>query len=70
MRFAKPKPFARRPKPRLVSRSFRIPLAIDKALGIEARKRGWTKTFLIKEFVIAGIKYHQADKGKLPEELA
>ena len=52
--------FKRRPRKRVVSRSFRIPPDVDKALEQEARKREWTKSFLIRDIIVSWIKFHRA----------
>jgi hypothetical protein len=56
--------FKRKPKRRVVSRSFRIPPAVDRALDAEARKKGWTKSFLIREILSGWLVFQQA-KGKV-----
>lgn len=52
----------RRPKKRELSRSFRIPKAVDQALDEEAHKKQWTKSFLIREILINWLNYHRATK--------
>lgn len=54
--------FKRRPRKKVVSRSFRVPPDIDKALGEEARKRDWTKSFLIRDILIGWVRYQQGEK--------
>ncbi len=44
--------FRRSPKKRVVSRSFRIPPEVDRMLSVEARKKDWTKSFLIKDILV------------------
>ncbi len=56
----KPKP--RKPKKREVSRSFRIPPAVDRALASEAKQKGWTKSFLIREILISHLRFQKAAK--------
>ena len=53
----KPKP--RKPKKREVSRSFRIPPAVDRALASEAKQKGWTKSFLIREILISHLRFQK-----------
>jgi hypothetical protein len=52
--------FKRRPKKRVVSRSFRIPPAVDRALDAEARKKNWTKSFLIREILVGWLTFQKA----------
>ena len=54
--------FKRQPKKRVVSRSFRIPPAIDKMLEDEAGKREWTKSFLIRDILISWCRYQQVEE--------
>jgi predicted transcriptional regulator len=56
-------PFKRRPEKRVVSRSFRVPPALDRALDEEARKRDWSKSFLIKEILTNWLTFHQAKRA-------
>ena len=49
----------RRPKKRTVSRSFRLPPDIDRALGAEARRRQWSKSFLIRDILVAHVTYQR-----------
>lgn len=53
-------PFRRRPKKRVVSRSFRIPPAVDRALDKAAREQQRTKSFLIRDILEGWLKYQQA----------
>ena len=39
-------------KPRIVSRSFRVPPQVDRRLAVEARKLGMTKSSLIKYVLV------------------
>ena len=57
-----PKPFVRRPRKRVVSRSFRVPPDIDAMLGVEARKRDWSKSFLIRDILISWCRYQRAEQ--------
>jgi hypothetical protein len=52
----------KRPKParRVVSRSFRIPPAVDRMLDVEAKRRDVSKSFLIKDIIWSWFVYHQA----------
>lgn len=54
--------FKRRPKKRVVSRSFRVPPDIDKALEAEATKKDWTKSFLIRDILVKWVRYQQGEK--------
>lgn len=54
--------FKRRPKKRVVSRSFRVPPDIDKALETEAAKKDWTKSFLIRDILVKWVRYQQGEK--------
>lgn len=54
----------RKPKRRVVSRSFRIPPAVDRALEAEARKKSWTKSFLIRDILVSWVNFQQA-KGRV-----
>jgi predicted transcriptional regulator len=56
--------FKRKPKKRVVSRSFRIPPEVDRMLDAEAAKRDVSKSFLIKDIIHSWYVYHQA-KGKI-----
>lgn len=56
--------FKRRPRKRVVSRSFRIPPAVDRALDAEARKKNWSKSFLIREILQNWFSFHAA-KAKI-----
>ena len=59
--------FKRKPKRKVVSRSFRIPPEVDRALDVEAEKRGWSKSFLIRDILFSWHKYQQA-KGTEHDE--
>lgn len=54
------KPFARKVKKREVSRSFRIPPDVDRMLDAEARKKGWTKSFLIRDILFSWATYNKS----------
>ena len=54
--------FKRKSKKRVVSRSFRIPPDVDRMLDVEARKREWTKSFLIKDILVSWCRYQQAEE--------
>jgi hypothetical protein len=60
----------RTPRKRVVSRSFRVPPDVDKMLDKEAARRGWTKSFLIKEIIFNWFVYHKAlgDRTSAPED--
>ena len=57
-------PLPRRPKCRAVSRSFRIPPAVDRALDAAAREKQWTKSFLIRDILVGWLTFQKA-KGKV-----
>ena len=52
--------FRRKVKKRVISRSFRITKDIDRLLTEHARKKGWTKTFLIQEIIQSWVTYQKA----------
>jgi predicted DNA-binding protein len=52
--------FKRRPRKKVVSRSFRIPPAVDRALDAEAKKKNWTKSFLIREILTGWLTFQKA----------
>lgn len=54
--------FKRKPRKRVVSRSFRIPPQVDRALDAEAERKGWTKSFLIREILTNWLTYRRAMK--------
>ena len=63
----------RKPKTRTVNRSFRIPPEVDRALAVEARRKGWTKTWLIRNIIHAHVTYQktlQAVPADLNTEIA
>jgi len=55
-------PFQRKPKKREVSRSFRIPPAVDRELEAAAREKRWTKSFLIRDILVSWITFRKAQK--------
>ena len=55
-------PFKRRPKKRVVSRSFRIPPDVDRELDKLAQRKGWTKSFLIREILVGYVSFQRAEK--------
>lgn len=55
-----PKPFQRRPRKRVVSRSFRIPPDVDRILDAEAKRKQWTKSFLIRDILVGWCTYNKA----------
>lgn len=62
--------FKHKPKKRVVSRSFRVPPAIDKMLDKAAAEKGWTKSHLIREILTNWGTYKQklaAVKAETPE---
>jgi hypothetical protein len=54
--------FKRKPKKRVVSRSFRIPPEVDRMLDVEAAKRDWSKSFLIKDILVGWLNYQKASR--------
>ena len=54
--------FRRKVKKRVVSRSFRVPPEVDRMLDAEAKKRGWTKSFLIKDIIHSWFTYQKATR--------
>lgn len=52
--------FKRRPRKRVVSRSFRIPPDVDRELDKAARAKRWTKSFLIREILTQWLTFHRA----------
>ncbi len=58
--------FRRKPRKRVVSRSFRVPPEVDKMLGVEARKKKWTKSFLIRDILVSWYTFNKA-KGKVED---
>lgn len=52
--------FKRKPKKRVVSRSFRIPPAADRELDKAANARNWSKSALIREIIQQWMTYQQA----------
>ena len=56
--------FRRKIKKREVSRSFRVPPEVDRMLGYHARRKQWTKSFLIRDILVSWCTYHKA-KEKL-----
>jgi len=63
--------FKRAPKKRVVSRSFRVPPAVDKELDRFAKARGWTKSFLIRDILVSWCNYRRAEKvaAPIPDEV-
>jgi hypothetical protein len=55
-------PFKRRPKKRVVSRSFRIPPDVDRELDAAARQKRWSKSFLIRDILVGWLTYRKAMK--------
>lgn len=50
----------RKPKKRVVSRSFRCPPAVDRMLDKEAAAKGWTKSFLIRDILVGWYNFRVA----------
>lgn len=62
----------RRPKKREVSRSFRIPPDVDRALDRAAVAKRWSKSFLIRDILVSWLTYHRhldkvAETVEIPE---
>jgi hypothetical protein len=49
----------KRPKKREVSRSFRIPPDVDRALDQAAAAKRWSKSFLIRDILVGWLTYHR-----------
>ena len=49
----------KRPKKREVSRSFRIPPDVDRALNQVAAEKRWSKSFLIRDILVSWLTYHR-----------
>jgi predicted transcriptional regulator len=56
--------FKRRPRKRVVSRSFRVPPDVDRELDRAAKEKRWSKSFLIREILQQWLTYQQAE-GKV-----
>jgi hypothetical protein len=56
--------FKRRPKKRVVSRSFRVPPDVDRELELAAREKRWTKSFLIRDILVGWLEFRKV-KGKI-----
>jgi len=54
--------FKRKVGKRVVSRSFRVPPEMDRMLDAEAKRRGWTKSFLIKDIIHSWFTYQKATR--------
>lgn len=55
--------FIRKPrKKKVVSRSFRVPPEVDKFLDHHAEKKGWTKSFLIRDILHGWYVYQKASE--------
>jgi hypothetical protein len=54
--------FKRKPRKRVVSRSFRLSPKEDDALGKEARRKGCSKSHLIRDILKSWLVFHQAKK--------
>lgn len=52
--------FKRKPKKRIAARSVRLPPEVDKALDREARKKGWSKSLLIRDILRGWLEFHKA----------
>ena len=58
----------RRPKRRVVSRSFRIPPDVDRELDLAAREKRWSKSFLIRDILGGWLTYRKASKPHEPPQ--
>jgi flagellar basal body-associated protein FliL len=56
--------FKRKPKKRVVSRSFRIPPDVDKELERAAKEKRWSKSFLIRDILVSWLTFQKAE-GKV-----
>jgi hypothetical protein len=56
--------FKRKVRKPSVSRSMRLPPEIDRALEQAARKKGWSKSFLIRDILFSWVTFHKA-KAKI-----
>lgn len=56
--------FKRKPRRRVVSRSFRVPPDVDRELDRAAKEKRWSKSFLIREILQQWLTYQQAE-GKV-----
>jgi predicted transcriptional regulator len=56
--------FKRKPRKKIVSRSFRVPPDVDRALEAEARRKRWSKSFLIRDILVSWLTYQKAE-GKV-----
>lgn len=56
--------FKRKPRSRVVSRSFRIPPDVDKELEKAAGEKRWSKSFLIRDILVGWLVYRKAE-GKV-----
>lgn len=63
--------FKRKPKKRVVSRSFRIPPDVDKELEAVAKEKRWSKSFLIRDILVGWLTYRKGIKAQaeIPQEL-
>jgi flagellar basal body-associated protein FliL len=60
--------FKRKPKKRVAARSVRLPPEVDKALDKEARRKGWSKSLLIRDILISWLTFQKAHKIHSGEE--
>lgn len=56
--------FKRRPRKRVVSRSFRVPPDVDRELDQAAKEKRWSKSFLIREILTSWLTFRKAE-GKV-----
>lgn len=56
--------FKRRPRKRVVSRSFRVPPDVDRELDRAAKEKRWSKSFLIREILTNWLTFRKAE-GKV-----
>lgn len=56
--------FKRKPRKRVVSRSFRLSPKEDRALEQEAVKKGWSKSMLIRDIIQGWLLYNGLKRGE------
>ena len=53
--------FKRKPRKRVVSRSFRIPPDVDRELDKAAKEKRWSKSFLIRDILVSWLTFQKAE---------
>ena len=56
-------PRKRQPRRREVMRSFRIPIALDRQLATAARKRGFSRSLLLRDIVTGWLTFENVPKS-------